>query len=362
MTAFLKLWSLNVPGSMILGRDPLEYDGSVNIWIDSQSGTVSLGPPGPPFLDSGREFLSWLDSPSEYPGFPALSLDMYDDNSLLDYLSQNAPSEFIVRVLSKQNVREYFDPHVYDRHSHDVWSCSTEHCIVQFPVRPWSFTRSYSIPGSYLHAVFPEETVMEDGRTRFEFMGGSLPIGNVEFIFFRHRGGRISDFCYETWLSQACHAFSALRIPREEWKDYALFDDTVYLTLLPDRENQGSYQLDPETPCYLFVLPPPQRPDTTPDVDIWSQGENLYYWSFDPIGDSVMPVDQSRALGLPSYTNHVLILSGTWKPEVYDFMRLWQIAKGFDPATTDFARSMGYPILEIMAADEGKFESVAGGA
>ncbi|KAK1218195.1 hypothetical protein PQX77_019133 [Marasmius sp. AFHP31] len=36
-----------------------------------------------------------------------------------------------------------------------------------------------------------------------------------------------------------------------------------------------------------------------------------------------------------------------WKADVYDFVRRWQLAKGFDPCTVEFARSVGASVYDI---------------
>ncbi|KAK1219351.1 hypothetical protein PQX77_017941 [Marasmius sp. AFHP31] len=172
------------------------------------------------------------------------------------------------------------------------------------------------------------------------------------------------------WLSQATHVSNVLGTPREEWEDYALFDDSdIHLWLLPDvdhtctpfnRSQCSDTQIDaPE--YYLFVLPP-QLSDTTPDVAAWRRApaESLYYWSLDPTGDSLMPEAQRIALGLPSFHQSIHMLCPVkhhWKAEIYDLARQWQEAQGFDPTTTNFARSMGRPLVEILPQDDGRFKN-----
>ncbi|KAK1219191.1 hypothetical protein PQX77_018101 [Marasmius sp. AFHP31] len=67
---------------------------------------------------------------------------------------------------------------------------------------------------------------------------------------------------------------------------------------------------------------------------------------------------QHTALGLPCFYNYVTPLGPDyWKAEIYDLVRQWQVAKGFDPTTTDFARSMGHPIVEILPQDDDRFNT-----
>ncbi|KAK1234345.1 hypothetical protein PQX77_002454 [Marasmius sp. AFHP31] len=189
-------------------------------------------------------------------------------------------------------------------------------------------------------------------------------ISSLTFEFF------VANLC-KAWLSQAAHVFNVLGIPREEWEDYTLFtDDFLYLRLKPDIDHtytpfNGSQCLDtridaPE--CYLFVLPPPQLPDMRPDVTAWCRApaKSLYYWSLDLTGDSKMPEAQRIVLDLPSFHQNISLLKHPhWKAEIYDLARQWQEAQGFEPTTTDFARSRGYLILEILSQDDNRFKNCA---
>ncbi|KAL0571208.1 hypothetical protein V5O48_010758, partial [Marasmius crinis-equi] len=132
-------------------------------------------------------------------------------------------------------------------------------------------------------------------------------------------------------------------------------DDSFYLDLIPDGElvsfpNASPTQGDddsPDQPCYLFILPPP-----------WCQDQSCYYWSVDPHGESVMSEEQRTLLGFPSFTESFFTHCLNYRAEVYDFIQQWQKAKGFDPTTTDFARSMGLPIFEMLPQDEDRFRSL----
>ena len=55
--------------------------------------------------------------------------------------------------------------------------------------------------------------------------------------------------------------------------------------------------------------------------------------------------DQRLSLGLPSFIPDVWADCQKWNLEIYEFVREWQLKKGFDPATTEFARSLGIPIM-----------------
>ncbi|KAF9255434.1 hypothetical protein L218DRAFT_817459, partial [Marasmius fiardii PR-910] len=99
---------------------------------------------------------------------------------------------------------------------------------------------------------------------------------------------------------------------------------------------------------HLFILPPPQRCDGYPNITTWMRGENLYYWSSDPAGGSIMPESQRLHLGLPSLAPSFLGFDlRSWSIDIYDTIWTWQEMKGFDPTTTEFARSLGFPVMEL---------------
>ncbi|KAK7026085.1 hypothetical protein VNI00_015731 [Paramarasmius palmivorus] len=63
-------------------------------------------------------------------------------------------------------------------------------------------------------------------------------------------------------------------------------------------------------------------------------------------------------LGKPLDWSDLELLS--WPTDVYTALRKWQVARGFDPSTADWARSCGYPELEIIGGkeEEARFEGV----
>ncbi|KAK1215339.1 hypothetical protein PQX77_022064 [Marasmius sp. AFHP31] len=113
-------------------------------------------------------------------------------------------------------------------------------------------------------------------------------------------------------------------------------------------------------PCYLFILPPPQLPDCAPDIETWLRGDNLYYYSYDPEGGSAITEQERLSPRLPSFTSEVCANYAHWDTEIYDFMERWQRAKGFNYSTTDYAESLGLPILEAIPQDKIRFEDLIG--
>ncbi|KAL0062308.1 hypothetical protein AAF712_010792 [Marasmius tenuissimus] len=117
---------------------------------------------------------------------------------------------------------------------------------------------------------------------------------------------------------------------------------------------------DPNSPCYLFLPPPPKLPNGAPDIETWLHGENLYYYSYDPEGGSAITEEDRITLGLPSYTSSAHVEYVHWEADAYDFMEQWQKAKGFDYSTADYAESLGFTILEGIPQAEVRFEDLIG--
>ncbi|KAG7085927.1 hypothetical protein E1B28_003458 [Marasmius oreades] len=149
----------------------------------------------------------------------------------------------------------------------------------------------------------------------------------------------LADFvlcCVQIWiryrrLCQSCSTLSTLKIRKDEWPDSALID-SIYLDLLPIFDCRRDAELNP-IPLDM--------------VDI----ETPYYLFPDPDGQSVIPESRRISLGLPSFGPWVSPVYYIWNTETYDVIRAWQEARGFDPLTTEFARSLGYPIMDPIFPD-----------
>ncbi|KAF9256254.1 hypothetical protein L218DRAFT_821800, partial [Marasmius fiardii PR-910] len=76
---------------------------------------------------------------------------------------------------------------------------------------------------------------------------------------------------------------------------------------------------------------------------------HFYFWSHGPSGQDQLSSDMCRYLGLPitlSVTLHYYQVS--WPTKVYKALHDYQVVRGFDPTTTNFAQSFGPPILEVV--------------
>ncbi|KAF9257435.1 hypothetical protein L218DRAFT_831854, partial [Marasmius fiardii PR-910] len=68
-----------------------------------------------------------------------------------------------------------------------------------------------------------------------------------------------------------------------------------------------------------------------------------YFWSHDPSGQDPLSPDMCRYLGLPITLSVILdYFQQSWPTKVYKALHDYQVARGFDPTTTDLAQSLQY--------------------
>ncbi|EEC00008.1 hypothetical protein MPER_00156, partial [Moniliophthora perniciosa FA553] len=151
------------------------------------------------------------------------------------------------------------------------------------------------------------------------------------------------------WLAQAHSIFGQLGIREEEWDEYSI---TTHFDLYICPIEAHTYQEENidiasnKPTLYLFVRPIPRLSDNETTWKSWA--ESAYFWSFDPFGREEMSESMSVSLGLPSCNIQMKLRSKSWDRCAYKLMERLQRFKGFDPTTTDYARSLGYPIMEIV--------------
>ncbi|KAF9269891.1 hypothetical protein L218DRAFT_830409, partial [Marasmius fiardii PR-910] len=161
------------------------------------------------------------------------------------------------------------------------------------------------------------------------------------------------------WLTQAHHIFETLEIPQDDWENYGLQFFLILLTfpllgfsvqITVKLENlQQSVHSRLRSSYYLFMHPFLHFKDSIPVLLSWASSRNLYYWSTDPNGHSMMTEKDCLVHGLPRYVTKFQTEMKTWSlHHDYHYMQILQEAEGFDPSTTDYAHSLGQPILKIV--------------
>ncbi|KAJ7321077.1 hypothetical protein DFH08DRAFT_663823, partial [Mycena albidolilacea] len=71
------------------------------------------------------------------------------------------------------------------------------------------------------------------------------------------------------------------------------------------------------------------------------------YWSLDPTGVKRLSSGEAHARGLPAIEVGKKIDGMWWDSSVYDGIRQFHLAKGFDPDTQDVAQSLGFPLFKL---------------
>ncbi|KAI3621323.1 hypothetical protein WG66_014500 [Moniliophthora roreri] len=123
--------------------------------------------------------------------------------------------------------------------------------------------------------------------------------------------------------------------------------DSFRLTLYPYdywKGNAGIVLTKP-TP-YLFVRPIPRPSDNETTWRSWA--ESTYFWSLDPSGQEEILESTRVSLELPDFEHNVELLYISWDLETYRAIGSFQHFKGFDPKTTDCARSLSYPLMQVV--------------
>lgn len=182
--------------------------------------------------------------------------------------------------------------------------------------------------------ISDEVVVSDSGLMRLE-----LDVEEMSYISFRYDWTTF----WESWLSQ-----SSMVPEKPESKESFFVVDPPDLELRPTRRRNHPI-CHGETPAiYLFVYPLPM---TIPELVLWDRGyTEAYFWSFDRNGQSKMSEEECEHWGIPELTAelHPFVRCSylrSWPAHVYAALRKWQISRGFDPNTSDFARSLGIPEL-----------------
>ncbi|ESK84709.1 hypothetical protein Moror_621 [Moniliophthora roreri MCA 2997] len=163
---------------------------------------------------------------------------------------------------------------------------------------------------------------------------------------------------YHAWLLQSSQIFGALNVTEGEENffvidppalviEYTLheYDGLTAFFNLCDGKPPVKETPPAPSPIYLFLR---RFPESISEFMSWGR-PGAYFWSFDETGQSGMSEEEYQSLGVLK-----------WPTYVYTALQEWQEARGFDPTTSDWARSMGFPELEIVGVgkDHGQFEEV----
>ncbi|ESK90052.1 hypothetical protein Moror_7879 [Moniliophthora roreri MCA 2997] len=188
--------------------------------------------------------------------------------------------------------------------------------------------------------------VVNGGLTRFAF--GSSPFPYIVVL-----GTHLQTLVGIAWLFQAQSVLAAHH-GALQLEDCYIVNPRIMLQIgLPD-----SMPTQYGTPIpYLFIQPPPKR---LADFDSWIRGQ-IYFWSFDEDGATQITELECKHIGLPGVALIKAAFSlNYWHGHIYDAIHKWQVARGFDPTTTDYTHSVPLPILETIVQQDNQFEEAGG--
>ncbi|KAJ8079230.1 hypothetical protein PM082_021730 [Marasmius tenuissimus] len=295
----------------------LNCDGS-ELWLDTARGVLCCGPAGPdpdlPWRGLGIKNLP-------------LTFDLLEEDNLL-------------RLLSNYNSKQVdlaFMKAVYSMRQLGVIEGAASqppnvvHALTDAPIAVAS--HCWKHPSDF----FSNRRFLENGLTRFTIVDNGYPL----CLDLNWDAG-------EAWLSQASNIFHSRQISFEDdLSCYQLFRMPAWLRSETDQPRVAC-----KHPIYLFVRHPPDL--------LNCDASSLCFWSSREDGLSPLPTSTCLDLGLP--VAFVLKadagFSHSWPSEAYKLIDRYQLARGFDPTTSDFARHLGYHNIFQPIDDSIRFQEV----
>ncbi|ESK87485.1 hypothetical protein Moror_11590 [Moniliophthora roreri MCA 2997] len=302
------------------------------LWIEPRSGALRRGP----YVQSNAYPLRQLVDVPSTSHLDPLSIQTYSDtNTVIDYLARIFPIDMIfkeveTRVKSQLQRVTALEPWPYLLGS--LWKRGQQSIIAR-----WTGLTQ-----------IPQYVCIEARDSRFRRCGTVMEDGSVRLQSADPTDREHLD-TESAWLVQAHSIFNQLGIHEDEWKDYSIIN---YFSVLFDPIKVRTYRAESTDTAsnrptsYFFVRPIPRLSD---DETTWrSWVESTYFWSFDPSGQEEISESMRVSLGLPVLKTEINFGCRSWDVETYKVMERPQHFKGFDPKTTDFARSLGYPLMQVV--------------
>ncbi|KAJ6462926.1 hypothetical protein C8R45DRAFT_1220423 [Mycena sanguinolenta] len=208
-----------------------------------------------------------------------------------------------------------------------LFHCS-DNLLIEIAVLPSAETLPLS--GWMISGGGTRKEVMPDGWTRFpsdDVFENTLSVSSP-----------ISPHL-AIWSSQANHIFRRLRIT-SDFEDYVCLHN-IQFRLKICRNTQEL------PPGFLFLCP----------IEHFRLGPSSFrcpaspaYWSLDPSGiDRLSPEDATR-LGFPYFKLTALAEGAHWDSSVYEGLRQFHEAKGFDPYSRDIAQYLELTLYQLSQA------------
>ncbi|KAK1221296.1 hypothetical protein PQX77_015896 [Marasmius sp. AFHP31] len=288
------------------------------LWMDPARGAICQGPDGP------------------HDGLPLAGYVPISDLKLpstVDLLQEDV----FLRFLASQNSREVDDAFISA--IHECWHQRKD--VPKFVSQPTLFSALTQAPIAFVFASYPwksycglvEQKELENGLTRFQLDGDETYISLWRGV----DEAEVPETAWQAWLAQASSIFHSCGISlKEDLSLYQLISryDQLngYLNASPNKSRQQRQQ-----PIYFFVRSPP------PDLLDSKETSSLHFWSFHKDGRHPLSTEVCSNLGLPiALQFRKSFLSRSWSTEHFKLIHRYQILRGFDPTTADFACHLGH--------------------
>jgi hypothetical protein len=108
-----------------------------------------------------------------------------------------------------------------------------------------------------------------------------------------------------------------------------------------------------EPPAGFLFLCPPEDFKTGSSSFHWPDCPT--YWSLDPSGVDRLTLEEATRLGFPALRLKTTLHGHSCDASVYEGLRRFHRAKGFDPDGLDIARNLGYPLYQLSSEDDLSF-------
>jgi hypothetical protein len=103
--------------------------------------------------------------------------------------------------------------------------------------------------------------------------------------------------------------------------------------------------IDNLPPGYLFLCP--FREIETDVPGCFHIHDCPAYWSHDPLGAERLSAEEARTLGFPDIDSWMEVRGIFWDSSVYEGVRQFHEAKGFDPYSQDAAIELDCPLFQL---------------
>ncbi|THU95060.1 hypothetical protein K435DRAFT_839626 [Dendrothele bispora CBS 962.96] len=165
---------------------------------------------------------------------------------------------------------------------------------------------------------------------------------------------RSEDWLSATWLSQAQYFCDAVNGLYTDILESAALLSEVQFSLQPNYKSHHSLSHPNYSKIFLFIAPvtiTASHHSGISGIDVcWGNDDkDLYYWSLDPDGSCPLSKRVTEALGLPELIPKAWArVAGGFEDYQYEATKQFQLFRGYNPSTQEFAQRHGLPLVDII--------------